>query len=487
MGAPESPRISFEQAEARDRVAAAVREVLGGWGYRPARFDVLTAPENLQAGGERFRRRIVSFPTPRGRGATLRPKLSLAALIYFKDHLRGEPRPVRLATQGPVFQLDEADEEIRETEVSGGVVIGTASPVGFAEVLALTRDVLDALGLADVELRLSHRGVVDRVLDRLNFDPRLRQLVDDRLAAIAKGGPDAALRDLLGRADLERPEAPGDFEQVAQKMSAEELAVLLRGFLESLDLPIAKGRDYADVVGRILRRATLKTQAPTIQRAVEDLRALLGVRGVLGDVVRDVRSIAGDAVAAEMAELATMCEIATRDLRFSGVVADLGLATDAGFYDGLHFRLQAPDGRVLGHGGAMAGLLEATGLAEPTPSVGFAFDVDRIASLLAPAPPAVPRALLVPVAAGDLPAVLELARALRARRVDVELDVMGRSIKQGIHYAVRRAIPFLVIVGERERLAGAASVKNLAAETQADVALDDPDALAALVTEGARP
>ncbi|MBZ0252539.1 MAG: hypothetical protein K8I02_04295, partial [Candidatus Methylomirabilis sp.] len=133
---------------------------------------------------------------------------------------------------------------------------------------------------------------------------------------------------------------------------------------------------------------------------------------------------------------------------------------------------------TLGHGGVMAGLLEAMGMGEPTPSASVAFDVARLAELLPGSEAPAPRALVAPVAAADLPAALELSRALRAEGASVEMDVMERTIKQNLAYAVKRGVAYLVIVGEEERLKNRAAVRDLESKSQRDFALDDPAALA---------
>jgi len=327
------------------------------------------------------------------------------------------------------------------------------------------------------------------VLDRLSFDPRLRQLLEDRLASLVDGDLDEALGDLLGRAEIDvgaEPHGPqtDDFERVVEKMSPEDLQVLLRGLIENLDLPSALQRDYGEMVGRVLRRTTLKAQSPNIRRAMEDLRRLMSLSGEVSMVVRDARSILGDAAAASCAELVAMSEVATRDLRFARVSADLSMTGETSFYDGLHFRI-CVGSRPLGHGGVMAGLLEAMGSPEPVPSVGIALDVGAISAEIDPEALPVLRALVVPVAREDLAPALELTRGLRAEGVAVEMDVMERSIKQNINYAVRREIPFLVIIGEEERLRGRVAVKNLATKEQTEVLLDDPAALARVLGAGA--
>jgi len=148
----------WTDAAARERVRAAVRDVARRYGYRRAQLDVLTDPAEIQAGGERFRRRVAGVTVPRGEPKMLRPKLSLSGLTVFRDRLRGDARPVRILSKGPVFALDADGARVREAEVASAMIVGTATASAVAEVLAVVRDLLEDLASRTTRSSSTTRG-----------------------------------------------------------------------------------------------------------------------------------------------------------------------------------------------------------------------------------------------------------------------------------------------------------------------------------------
>ena len=111
-----------------------------------------------------------------------------------------------------------------------------------------------------------------------------------------------------------------------------------------------------------------------------------------------------------------------------------------------------------------------------TPGIGFAIGEDRLVDVLPAAfreeaLGARPAVALVPLGKEDRGAGLELARRLRAEGIAVDLDPAGKGPGPGLKAAERKGLAVAVLLGEREREAGSAVVKHLAARTQETVAL----------------
>jgi histidyl-tRNA synthetase len=109
-----------------------------------------------------------------------------------------------------------------------------------------------------------------------------------------------------------------------------------------------------------------------------------------------------------------------------------------------------------------------------TAGIGFAIGEDRLVDVLPAAfreEAALASALvaLVPLDRSDRAAALGLARSLRAAGIAVDLDPAGRGPGIGLKAAEKRGLTVAVLVGEREREAGAVVVKNLASRTQETV------------------
>jgi histidyl-tRNA synthetase len=113
----------------------------------------------------------------------------------------------RLFYAANIFIFEEAAEKTRERWQCGAELIGAGSPLADAELIALSLEVLEKLGIEGVELRLSHAGLVRALLAKLGRSPEERDRLFDRIldgdaAALEEAGgksPEVkTLRPLLG-------------------------------------------------------------------------------------------------------------------------------------------------------------------------------------------------------------------------------------------------------------------------------------------------
>ena len=125
-------------------------------------------------------------------------------------------------------------------------------------------------------------------------------------------------------------------------------------------------------------------------------------------------------------------------------------------------------------GGRYDGLIEALG-GTPTPGIGWAGGIERLAMLIERAPPAARPISIVPVSSGQQQEALRLAHRLRAAGLLVDLGFsgnVGRRMKRADKLGARVA----VILGEDELARGAATVRDLDGGAQSEVKLDNLEA-----------
>jgi len=122
-------------------------------------------------------------------------------------------------------------------------------------------------------------------------------------------------------------------------------------------------------------------------------------------------------------------------------------------------------------GGRYDGLVEELG-GPPTPGIGFAMGVERIASLMERTgrpKPDVFFALLGDDARREMrPAIFEL----RAQGVKVEMDYSGGGLKKQLGLADRLGARFSLIAGENELKTGRAVLRDMSDKTQTEVPID---------------
>ena len=159
-------------------------------------------------------------------------------------------------------------------------------------------------------------------------------------------------------------------------------------------------------------------------------------------------------------------------------VVEPAFARGLEYYTGMVFEVYIPQLDIaLGGGGRYDRLIELFG-GEPTPAVGCAHGIDRVALALqtqkATLAGKVEKRVLV-LAANDALKVeaLKIAQMLRSSGVIVEFEIMGRKMAKALEDADRRQADFAVIVGERELKEGAVVLRNLAKREQTIVPIKE--------------
>lgn len=133
-------------------------------------------------------------------------------------------------------------------------------------------------------------------------------------------------------------------------------------------------------------------------------------------------------------------------------------------------------GTVCG-GGRYDGLVEEIGGAH-TPALGFAIGIERLMLLMEkqglPFPEREKCALYI-VTMGEKASLeaAKIASALRKEGVEVQFDVVGRSVKAQMKYANKLGAQFTVVLGDSELESGVVRLKNMESGEETEVALSD--------------
>jgi len=120
-------------------------------------------------------------------------------------------------------------------------------------------------------------------------------------------------------------------------------------------------------------------------------------------------------------------------------------------------------------GGRYDGLVEEMG-GPPTPAVGWAAGIERLAMLLDAPPPAPAAVAVVPIGEAAEAAALDILQALRRTGIRAEMAYRG-NLRRRLERANRIGARAAVIIGEDDIASGVAQVKNLATGEQEAVAL----------------
>ncbi|NLF87743.1 histidine--tRNA ligase [Candidatus Bathyarchaeota archaeon] len=227
-----------------------------------------------------------------------------------------------------------------------------------------------------------------------------------------------------------------NYDEALQLIENQKTRSMLEGLIE------IKGRDWQDTVTQI---KNLAAEYPTAKAAAENLEEIL--------------------------------KLITQSTNIT-VNVDAAFARGLEYYTGMIYEIYIPELEIaLGGGGRYDHLIEAFG-GQPTPAVGFAIGIDRVAIALQEQKAVISekgtkRVAVTAITDNQKGDALKIAQQLRAAGIAVEFEVMGRKMAKALEDADKRKVDFAVIVGERELKEGTVVLKNLADRTQCTVAISE--------------
>jgi histidyl-tRNA synthetase len=208
------------------------------------------------------------------------------------------------------------------------------------------------------------------------------------------------------------------------------------------------------------------------------LQGLIDIKGKdWRDTVEQIKTlVAGYEKAKAAAEnLSEILTLITASAELS-LTVEPAFARGLEYYTGMIFELYIPQLEIaLGGGGRYDRLIEAFG-GEPTPAVGCAHGIDRIAIALQTQNATLStkqekRVVVIPITESVKTEALKITQSLREGGVSAEFEVMGRKMGKALEDADKRNLDCAVIVGERELKEGTVVVKDLKKREQTTVSI----------------
>jgi histidyl-tRNA synthetase len=369
------------------------------YGYKEVITPVLESYELLNAkSGEEIRARMFKFDDLGGRPTVLRPEFTASIARLVTTSLK-KPLPIRFFSVGTVYRYDEPQHgRYREFWQSNFELMGSSKPEADAEVILLTNRLMKAAGLRNYKFKLGHVGVLRAVLSQDGIDERTQNTI-------------------LQRMDKEEYESA--LEIVRNDRCIDDTLHALFNLKEYYPL-------VSDPVGAVEEIKRIVKGYEKAEAAAENLAAILRLVTESG------------------------CEIKT--------TVNPAFARGLEYYTGMIFEVYIPGLNIaLGGGGRYDKLIEVFG-GEPTPAVGVAHGLDRIAlakktqalqnlpTIIKPAHKK--RVLIIPANQEAKVKALKIAELLREAKIRTEFEIMGRTIDKALKKAKHRKVDYAVIVGK---------------------------------------
>jgi len=417
----------------RKAMLQVIERVFLEFGYGPLSTPALEYSEILLGKyGDESENLLYRFTDNGGRDVALRYDLTvpLARYVGTSQDLK---MPFRRYALAPVWRAERPQKgRFREFMQCDADLLGAETAAADAEILLVGARIMGSLGLADFQLRLSHRGVLDGLMDS---------------QGIAQSDRRGVIRHL----------------DKAHKISRE---ALLDGF-RGLGLDSAQ----VDVMNRLLDiDGDNAARLAAVKDAISDAPAGLAAWERLDEVLSHLDA-AGEG---------------------DRILLDPTIARGLDYYTGAVYETFLLDDSEYGSvmsGGRYDGLLGETA-GRDLPAVGISVGLDRLfAALLARDQVSLPEGVSsVMVGHFEETAVQGFRLADRLRNLappetGVELYPRPVRLKKQLQYANAQGITLMAIPGPGEVERGVFTARNMVSGEQREVPLDDGDALRTLLDD----
>jgi ATP phosphoribosyltransferase regulatory subunit len=163
----------------QDRAEAEILKLFKAWSYQKVGTPALEYGACLQP-VEEEEDSFYKFFDRQGHVLVLRPELTTPIARMVSTRMRGEELPLRLCYAADVFRYTKSQRQ--EFRQAGVELIGSASAVADAEVVALAVEALCELGVKDFQINLGHMGIFTGLMDELGIPSEFRLKFQEALA-----------------------------------------------------------------------------------------------------------------------------------------------------------------------------------------------------------------------------------------------------------------------------------------------------------------
>lgn len=388
----------------RKEIIQKLEGVFHKFGFVPIDTPVLEYAEVLLGkGGGETDKQVYRFLDNGKRDVALRFDLTVPFARYMAAHGRDLPIPFRRYHSAKVWRGENTQRgRYREFMQCDFDIVGVDAPTTDFEIILLIKRCFETLGIHDIRIEISHRGIFNRFIRSLD-------LAGEQTAILR-------LVDKMAKIGIEK------VRQGLEEISSEEAAEQILKFIK-------KENTFIDTI------AKMETQAGG---PAEDSRRLRQIFSLLSDV--QIEGVVLNPAITRGLDYYTglVCETFLTDLPEIGSVCSGGRYNDlASLYSKQQF-----------------------------PGVGASIGLDRLTAALAELgtvikSPSVPEVLIFNLDSALTAHYYRLATTIRNNDLSCEVYFEKRKLAQQFQYAEKKGIPFGLICGADEFEHGTVSIKNL--------------------------
>ena len=385
--------VDIEAAELarRDGLVRGLAELFARRGYEPVDTPLLEETELFirKSGGD-LSSRLYSFREPGGYDVSLRPEFT-AQVLRLAAMRRLAALPARFQYAGPVFRYPAQDDEDRldsgQFWQCGAEIVGPQSAAADGEIIAMAMEGLSFAGAPDPAVTVGHVGMMWDVLKPFGLSDRVNLFLVNSIGKLSSGTDGA--QDV--RAESVRigllNEAAARMRHSISTNGRDQALTLVTAVLGETSNPsnsfTGGSRTREEIAERLARKLTQADDPVRFGEALDVLGVLAGLKGRPDDVYARAENVLRSVgqTASPLQRLSEVIEcVLAEGVAESDLQVNLGLTRDIAYYTGMVFDVMA-GGQTVGGGGRYDGLTRALGADEDVPSLGFAFNVNALATL----------------------------------------------------------------------------------------------------------
>lgn len=406
-----------EEAILRERVFDTVKRVFEKFGFSPAITPSLEYYEvfaNKYAIGEENLKNVYEFKDKSDRRLALRfdQTVPLARLVASNPQL---PKPFKRYEISRVWRYEEIKRgRYREFWQCDIDTIGSKSMLADAEIIACSIETLKELGLEGY-MKINNRKL---------------------------------LSDML----------------------------LFSGVDKSKMLDVLRTIDKLDKFGLEYVKNELKKYNLS-NTTIEKITQIISIKGKPKDVLEKVSNIIGKSEGIN--ELKELLKYLENMVDEDSIVIDISLARGLDYYTSTIFEIVSNDKQIgsLAGGGRYDNMIgKFSGSKEEIPAVGIALGIERIIELLKEKnekQKTITDVFVISVNDSVVNEVSKIAKQLRQKGINTEIDVMGRGLPKQLDYANSCKIPFVVFVGPKEIQSGKYKLRDMKTGKESELTIEE--------------
>lgn len=437
-----------EQMVQRNFVENIVRETFESYGYAQIQTPLFESFALLSAqSGEEIRHKMFTFVGPDRVDYALRPELTapVCRLIANGD-LKHLPYPYKLYYIGQCVRQEPKTDNPnirREFRQAGVELIGPASALADAELIAIPVRILEKLNISETKLKIGHTGVFREIFKQIALDPKDQSevILDidhlSRLRSESKLLEIETLREELNMLRrLQGVEYEGDYKiEIAAVQELTESTA--DTWIEKLPMIAeetykARWRRYFDISEEVAQRCI------DVSKISGDIDLILATweMSLVGGTAQGVRQ--------DLITLRTYLE----NQEITDFDINLGITRGFDFYTGTVFQIVLSKKNLpICGGGRYDRLIENFG-GPSLPGAGFAFQFDSLIEAFVETQREPIQAkkdyFIAATSTHNITVAQRLAEKIRRSGKTAEIDLMGQSLQEQHDYAVKANYDYVI-------------------------------------------